>query len=259
MASLHRKWLGAELRLALRETAHHLRRCVAARADDGRLVAIRAIADEQTDERHAHGPHHHSAMELRARRPAARDTAQQIALALRDEVRDLEAAGLAVIQIDEPALREGLPLRRADWPDYLGWAVDAFRLASAVVRDDTQIHTHMCYCEFNDIIDSIAALDADVISIETSRSNMELLDAFVDFRYPRNRPRRMGHPFAPSSRSAEMLQLIDAAMRVLPKERLWMNPDCGLKTRKWEEVKAALTNLFRLHARPGLSNNLNST
>lgn len=113
-----------------------------------------------------------------------RETCRQIALAIRDEVVDLEQAGIRVIQIDEPALREGLPLRRADWAEYLRWAVDAFRLASAGVRDETQIHTHMCYCEFNDIIDSIAALDADVISIETSRSQMELLGAFADFRYP---------------------------------------------------------------------------
>ena len=111
-------------------------------------------------------------------------TARQIALALRDEVLDLEAAGLGAIQIDEPALREGLPLRRSDWREYLEWAVNAFRLCAAGVREDTQIHTHMCYCEFNDIIDSVAALDADVISIEASRSQMELLDAFVHFRYP---------------------------------------------------------------------------
>ena len=113
-----------------------------------------------------------------------RDTAFQIALAIRDEVADLEAAGIGVIQIDEPALREGLPLRRADWADYLDWAVDAFRLASSGVRDETQIHTHMCYSEFNDIIESIAALDADVISIEASRSDMELLEAFAKFKYP---------------------------------------------------------------------------
>ena len=112
------------------------------------------------------------------------ETARQIGLAVRDEVIDLEAAGIRVIQIDEPALREGLPLRKSDWKQYLRWATEAFRLSASGVRDETQIHTHMCYCEFNDIIDSIAALDADVISIETSRSNMELLEAFVAFEYP---------------------------------------------------------------------------
>jgi len=172
------------------------------------------------------------------------ETAKQIALALRDEVRDLEVAGLAIIQIDEPALREGLPLRRSDWPEYLRWAVDAFRLASASVRDDTQIHTHMCYCEFDDILASIAALDADVISIETSRSNMELLGAFALFRYPNDIGPGVWDIHSPRVPSAdEMLGLIHAAAKVIPKERLWLNPDCGLKTRRWEEVKPALANL----------------
>jgi 5-methyltetrahydropteroyltriglutamate--homocysteine methyltransferase len=172
------------------------------------------------------------------------ETARQIALALRDEVRDLEAAGLPIIQIDEPALREGLPLRRADWPEYLHWAVDAFRLAASGVRDDTQIHTHMCYCEFDDILDSIAALYADVISIETSRSNMELLGAFAEFRYPNDIGPGVWDIHSPRVPSAdEMLGLIRAAAKVIPKERLWVNPDCGLKTRRWEEVKPALQNL----------------
>jgi 5-methyltetrahydropteroyltriglutamate--homocysteine methyltransferase len=172
------------------------------------------------------------------------ETARQIALAIRDEVLDLEAAGIAVIQIDEPALREGLPLRRCDWEEYLKWAVDAFRLGASGVKDETQIHTHMCYCEFNDIIDSIAALDADVISIEASRSKMELLDAFGNFRYPNEIGPGVWDIHSPRVPSAqEMLHLINAAARVLPKERLWVNPDCGLKTRRWEEVKSALTNL----------------
>jgi 5-methyltetrahydropteroyltriglutamate--homocysteine methyltransferase len=172
------------------------------------------------------------------------ETAKQIALALRDEVRDLEAAGLSIIQIDEPALREGLPLRRADWQEYLNWAVDAFRLASTGVRDDTQIHTHMCYCEFDDILDSIAALDADVISIETSRSDMELLGAFAQFHYPNDIGPGVWDIHSPRVPSAEeMLSLIRAAAKVIPKERLWLNPDCGLKTRRWEEVKPALQNL----------------
>lgn len=171
-------------------------------------------------------------------------TARQIALALRDEVVDLEAAGLAVIQIDEPALREGLPLRRADWPEYLDWSVNAFRLSAAGVRDDTQIHTHMCYCEFNDIIESVAALDADVISIETSRSQMELLEAFVDFRYPADIGPGVWDIHSPRVPSVdEMESLLRKALNVLQPEQVWVNPDCGLKTRGWEEVAPALTNI----------------
>jgi 5-methyltetrahydropteroyltriglutamate--homocysteine methyltransferase len=171
-------------------------------------------------------------------------TAKQIALALRDEVLDLEAAGLPAIQIDEPALREGLPLRRADWPEYLEWAVNAFRLTAAGVRDETQIHTHMCYCEFNDIIDSVAALDADVISIETSRSQMELLEAFVEFRYPADVGPGIWDIHSPRIPSVdEMTLLLRKALNVLSAEQVWVNPDCGLKTRGWEEVAPALRNL----------------
>jgi 5-methyltetrahydropteroyltriglutamate--homocysteine methyltransferase len=171
-------------------------------------------------------------------------TARQIALALRDEVVDLEAAGLAVIQIDEPALREGLPLRRADWLEYLDWAVNAFRLSAAGVRDETQIHTHMCYCEFNDIIESVAALDADVISIETSRSQMELLEAFVGFRYPADIGPGVWDIHSPRVPSVEeMISLLRKALNVLQPEQVWVNPDCGLKTRGWEEVAPALTNI----------------
>ena len=173
-----------------------------------------------------------------------RDTAWQIALALRDEVRDLEAAGLPIIQIDEPALREGLPLRRADWRAYLDWAGQAFRLASSGVRDDTQIHTHMCYCEFDDIMPDIAALDADVISIETSRSNMELLQTFAQFHYPNDIGPGVWDIHSPRVPSTEeMLALLRAAAQVIPRDRLWANPDCGLKTRQWKEVDPALRNL----------------
>lgn len=172
------------------------------------------------------------------------ETAKQIALALREEVHDLEVAGIGIIQIDEPALREGLPLRRDDWSEYLNWSVDAFRLAASGVSDETQIHTHMCYCEFDDILASIAALDADVISIETSRSNMELLGAFAQFHYPNNIGPGVWDIHSPRVPSAEeMVGLIRAAAKVIPKERLWLNPDCGLKTRRWEEVKPALLNL----------------
>jgi len=169
-------------------------------------------------------------------------TCKQIALALRDEVLDLEAAGIGIIQIDEPALREGLPLRRADWPDYLDWAVQSFRISASGVKDETQIHTHMCYSEFNDIIEAVAAMDADVISIETSRSRMELLDAFVKFRYPN----QIGpgvydihSPRVPATR--EMSELLSKAQSVLAADQIWVNPDCGLKTRGWPETQAALT------------------
>ncbi|TCP21189.1 5-methyltetrahydropteroyltriglutamate--homocysteine S-methyltransferase [Rhodovulum adriaticum] len=171
-------------------------------------------------------------------------TCRQIALAIRDEVIDLEAAGLPAIQIDEPAFREGLPLRHADWSHYLNWAVDAFRLSSSGVRDDTQIHTHMCYSEFNDIIAAIAEMDADVISIETSRSDMELLDVFGQFKYPNEIGPGIWDIHSPRvPPQAEMAALLRKAAEVIPAEQLWVNPDCGLKTRGWPEVKAALANL----------------
>ena len=171
-------------------------------------------------------------------------TCRQLALALRDEVLDLEAAGIRIIQIDEPALREGLPLRRADWAAYLGWAVESFRLAAAGVADDTQIHTHMCYSEFNDIIEAVAAMDADVISIETSRSRMELLDAFVRFRYPNEIGPGVYDIHSPRVPDvAEMVALLEKAGEVLNPEQLWVNPDCGLKTRGWEETRKALVAL----------------
>ncbi|ABQ71123.1 methionine synthase (B12-independent) [Rhizorhabdus wittichii RW1] len=169
------------------------------------------------------------------------ETCRQIALAIRDEVLDLEAAGARIIQIDEAALREGLPLRRADWQHYLDWAVESFRISAAGVADETQIHTHMCYSEFNEIIDSIGAMDADVISIETSRSKMELLDAFVDYAYPNEigpGVYDIHSPRIPTTREMEAL-LIKAGER-LSARQLWVNPDCGLKTRKWEDVKPAL-------------------
>jgi 5-methyltetrahydropteroyltriglutamate--homocysteine methyltransferase len=172
------------------------------------------------------------------------ETTRQIALALRQEVLDLEAAGIPIIQIDEPALREGLPLRNSDWADYLKWAVDAFRLTAGGVRDETQIHTHMCYCEFDDILGSIAALDADVISIETSRSNMELLGAFANFHYPNDIGPGVWDIHSPRIPSTEeMMGLIRSATKVIDPKKLWINPDCGLKTRSWPEVKRALINL----------------
>ena len=171
-------------------------------------------------------------------------TTRQIALAIRDEAVDLEAIGIAAIQIDEPAIREGLPLRRADWQKYLDWAVDAFRLCASGVKDETQIHTHMCYSEFNDIISSIAALDADVITIETSRSNMELLDAFVDFNYPNEIGPGVYDIHSPRVPSVEeMANLMSKAEALIPAENLWVNPDCGLKTRGWPEVRTALANM----------------
>jgi 5-methyltetrahydropteroyltriglutamate--homocysteine methyltransferase len=171
-------------------------------------------------------------------------TAMQIALALRDEVLDLEKAGIPIVQIDEPAFREGLPLRRDDWGDYLDWAVRAFRVTASGVRDDTQIHTHMCYSEFNDTIEAIADLDADVISIEASRSGMELLGAFERFEYPNGigpGVYDVHSPLVPSV--GEIRALVQKAAARIPRDRLWVNPDCGLKTRDWPEVTEALRNL----------------
>jgi 5-methyltetrahydropteroyltriglutamate--homocysteine methyltransferase len=171
-------------------------------------------------------------------------TANQIALAIRDEVLDLEGIGLAAIQIDEPALREGLPLRRSDWAEYLDWAVKAFRLCASGVRDDTQVHTHMCYAEFNDIIQAIADLDADVITIETSRSKMELLDAFVNFKYPNEIGPGVYDIHSPRIPAMqEMEELVRRAEAVIPARNIWVTPDCGLKTRGWDEVKPALANM----------------
>jgi 5-methyltetrahydropteroyltriglutamate--homocysteine methyltransferase len=173
-------------------------------------------------------------------------TCRQIALALRDEVLDLENAGIGVIQIDEPALREGLPLRRTDWQGYLDWAVECFRITASGVADRTQIHTHMCYSEFNDIIDAVAAMDADVISIETSRSRMELLDAFVRFRYPNEIGPGVYDIHSPRIPDAEeMISLLEKAGAVLKSEQLWVNPDCGLKTRGWPETRSALVAMVK--------------
>ncbi|MEJ5088697.1 5-methyltetrahydropteroyltriglutamate--homocysteine S-methyltransferase [Sphingobacterium faecium] len=169
-------------------------------------------------------------------------TTYQIALAILDEVQALEKAGIKIIQIDEPAIREGLPLRKADHQQYLDWAVRSFRVSSSNVDDDTQIHTHMCYSEFNDIIEDIAAMDADVITIETSRSQMELLDAFAaDFKYPNDIGPGVYDIHSPRVPSTEeMVELLRKAKAVVPAEQLWVNPDCGLKTRAWPETKAAL-------------------
>ena len=172
------------------------------------------------------------------------EACRQIALAIRDEVADLEVAGSGMIQIDEAALREGLPLRKSEWKAYLDWAVEAFRLCSSGVRDETQIHTHMCYSEFNDIIDAIGAMDADVISIETSRSKMELLDAFRDYRYPNEIGPGVYDIHSPRVPDiGEMTSLLALARKRLSDTQIWINPDCGLKTRKWDEVRPALVNM----------------
>ncbi|HLR32671.1 MAG TPA: 5-methyltetrahydropteroyltriglutamate--homocysteine S-methyltransferase [Fodinibius sp.] len=172
------------------------------------------------------------------------ETAKQIALAIRDEVKDLETAGIQAIQIDEPAFREGLPLRRDDWDRYLEWAVDVFRMASTVVEDQTQIHTHMCYSEFNDVIEHIARLDADVISMETSRSQMVLLDAFVEFDYPNEIGPGVYDIHSPRVPSTEeMVTLLEKAADVLESGQIWVNPDCGLKTRGWKETLPSLENM----------------
>jgi 5-methyltetrahydropteroyltriglutamate--homocysteine methyltransferase len=169
------------------------------------------------------------------------ETTYQIALAIRDEVVDLEKNGINIIQIDEPAIREGLPLRKADWQAYLTWAIKAFRISASGVRDETQVHTHMCYSEFNDIIQNIADMDADVITIECSRSQMELLDAFADFNYPNDIGPGVYDIHSPRVPSREeMIFLLNKAKAVIPAEQLWVNPDCGLKTRHWEETRKAL-------------------
>ncbi len=175
-----------------------------------------------------------------------RDTAFQIARALRDEIGDLERAGIAIIQVDEPALREGLPLRQAEWAYYLNWATEAFRLATSGVADSTQIHTHMCYCAFDDVLPAIASLDADVLSMESARSRMEMLDAFRREGYPNEIGPGVYDIHTPRiPPEAEMRGLLELALEVLRPEQVWVNPDCGLKTRAWPEVTAALTNLCR--------------
>ncbi len=171
-------------------------------------------------------------------------SAYQLALAIREEVLDLEAAGIRIIQIDEAALREGLPLRQTEWQNYLDWAVKAFQITANGVKDKTQIHTHMCYSEFNDIIEAIANMDADVITIETSRSNGELLEAFENFEYPNGigpGVYDIHSPNVPDEQS--IVELMTKSARCIPKERLWVNPDCGLKTRRWDEVTPALKNM----------------
>lgn len=170
--------------------------------------------------------------------------ARQLALAIRDEVVDLEAAGIKIVQIDEAAFREGLPLRQAQWQHYLDWATEVFRLCASGVRDETQIHTHMCYSEFNDVIESIAAMDADVITIETSRSDMELLEAFEAFAYPNEIGPGVYDIHSPRvPEASEMANLLRKAAKRIPAERLWVNPDCGLKTRGWPETEAALIHM----------------
>ncbi|MCS6127296.1 5-methyltetrahydropteroyltriglutamate--homocysteine S-methyltransferase [Shewanella baltica] len=180
-----------------------------------------------------------------AREDISRDAiATQLALAIRDEVVDLQNAGIGIIQIDEPAFREGLPLKQSEWQTYLDWAVNAFKLSAAGVTDETQIHTHMCYSEFNDTIAAIAAMDADVITIETSRSRMELLNAFEDFEYPNEIGPGVYDIHSPNIPSVEaMVQLIEKAAQKVPERQLWVNPDCGLKTRTWDEVEPALKNM----------------
>ena len=174
------------------------------------------------------------------------ETAKQLALAIRDEVTDLAAAGIRVIQIDEPALREGLPLRRAEWPGYVEWAVNAFRLATAGVSDATQIHTHMCYSEFNDVIRVIEKMDADVVSIENARSGSELLEGFKEYRYPNEigpGVYDIHSPRVPST--AEIVQVLKRMQEVLGERQIWVNPDCGLKTRGWEETLPSLRNMVQ--------------
>jgi 5-methyltetrahydropteroyltriglutamate--homocysteine methyltransferase len=173
-----------------------------------------------------------------------REVCRQIALAVRDEVLDLERAGVGIIQIDEAAFREGMPLARRDQEDYLAWAVECFRLAASGVRDETQIHSHMCYSEFGAIIRWIAAMDADVVSIESSRSRMELLEVFKEYEFPGDIGPGVYDIHSPRVPGVEeMADLLRKALAVVPAERLWVNPDCGLKTREWPETMASLRNM----------------
>lgn len=186
-------------------------------------------------------------------------TCKQIALAIRDEVADLEKAGIRIIQIDEPAIREGLPLRKSGWENYLKWAVEAFKISSCGVDDSTQIHTHMCYSEFNDIIQNIADMDADVITIECSRSQMELLNAFADFKYPNEIGPGVYDIHSPRVPSKEeMIELLHKAQKVIPASLLWVNPDCGLKTRHWDETEKALLAMVSAAKEASLSYNTNT-
>jgi len=172
-------------------------------------------------------------------------TCTQIALAIQDEVSDLEVAGCAIVQVDEAALREGLPLQIRDRDAYNRWAVDCFRLAVAAANPETQIHTHMCYSEFNDMMDHIIRLDADVISIEASRSDMEVLDAFEgSTSYPNDIGPGVYDIHSPRVPSVDEIEdLLTEAERRITRAQLWVNPDCGLKTRRWEDVRPALTHL----------------
>lgn len=173
-----------------------------------------------------------------------RDVCLQVALGLRDEVDDLQSAGIVAVQVDEPALREGLPLRAADRPAYLEWAVDAFLLATAVARDEVQIHTHMCYAEFDEILDAIIRMDADVISMEAARSNMQILEAFAARAYPNGIGPGVYDIHSPRVPDIEEMEArIRRALGVFRIDQFWVNPDCGLKTRRWEEVRPALRNM----------------
>lgn len=174
------------------------------------------------------------------------ESCSQLAMAIRAEVLDLEKSGVKIIQIDEAALREGLPLRRSQWNEYLNWAIESFRITANGVQDETQIHTHMCYSEFNDIIAAIASMDADVITIETSRSNMELLEVFEQFKYPNSIGPGVYDIHSPNIPSInQIIQLIEKAKTLIPVQHLWINPDCGLKTRQWKEVIPALENMVK--------------
>ena len=178
------------------------------------------------------------------------EVCRQIALAIRDEVTDLEKSGVRIIQIDEAALREGMPLTSEEAEKYLHWAVESFRLTSSGVEDSTQIHTHMCYSEFNAILPWIAKMDADVVSIESSRSKMELLDAFSHFHYEGSVGPGVYDIHSPRVPSEEEIEdLLKKALRFIPQEQLWVNPDCGLKTRKWEEAYPALENMVAAAAK----------
>lgn len=213
-------------------------------ADDGRADPTRAAADRQARQGHAHRTRHHAPVVVPRDDLARAETCRQIALALRDEVRDLEAAGIAIVQVDEPAFREGLPLRSDRRAEYLAWATECFRLATGAARAETQIHTHMCYSEFGSIMPAVADLDVDVISFEAARSHMEILDELRASGFDRDVGPGVYDIHSPRVPTVEaMLGLLEQAAAAVPGEHLWVNPDCGLKTRRYTEVEPALANL----------------
>ena len=244
--SFHRKGMGTVLRNTLRKTAGNLGRHLPGKTNDGEMVCLCSKSHGQANERHADRAGHNFELVI----PAGGhfpEGAYQIALAIREEVLDLEANGIHMIQVDEAALREKLPLRKSDWKsDYLDWAIPAFRLVHSGVKPDTQIHTHMCYSEFTDIIQEIDDMDADVITFEASRSDLTILDALKENHFRTEVGPGVYDIHSPRIPSVEEIQTaLQKMLDKLPAEKLWVNPDCGLKTRGVPEADASLRNMVK--------------